>query len=84
MSQTQTVTHTWRPGANDTFDDDDEDNPLYITANHGPSDTETVVEVEDVGPDKSADTIAENLETLEIRANPIGESDYEGGVMNLE
>ena len=59
MSQTQTVTHAWRPGVNDTFDDDDEDNLLYITANHGPSDTETVVEVEDVGSDESADQKAE-------------------------
>ena len=84
---TVTIGTIWRTNANDTFDEDDEDNPLYTTATNldtTVSGTETVVGVEDVGPDPDADRIAENLETLEIRPNPYGESDSEAGVMNLE
>ena len=69
MSQTQTVTTTWRPGANDTFEEEEEENPLYVTANLDAtgtdvSESETVV-VEDVGPDHGADQIADDLETLD-------------------
>ena len=94
MSFTQTVTTSgdtvitiWHTNANDTYDEDVEDNPLYTTAtnlDNTVSGTETVVGVEDVGPDPDADRIAENLETLEIRPNTYGESDSEAGVMNLE
>ena len=85
--ETVTIGTIWRTNANDTFDEDEEENPLYTTAtnlDNTVSGTETVVGVEDVGPDPDADRIAENLETLEIRPNPYGESDSEAGVMNLE
>ena len=84
-SDTVTIGTIWRTNANDTFDEDEEENPLYTTAtnlDNTVSGTETVVGVEDVGPDP--DRIAENLETLEIPPNTYGESDFEAGVMNLE
>ena len=84
--ETVTIGTIWRTNVNDTFDEDEEENPLYTTAtnlDNTVSGTETVVGVEDVGPDPDADRIAENLETLEIRPNPYGESDSEAGVITL-
>ena len=71
MSQTYTVTNTWRAGPNDTLDNsEEEENPLYTTANADTSGVETVIDVEEVGSDHEADRIVQNLETLEIAPNP--------------